>query len=210
MKIAIFGGTGRTGILIVEHALKAGHEVVALVRTPSKMTVKHDRLHLIQGDVMNHADVEKAITGVDAVVSALAPTKGAPKDLFTKAFNNIIAAMKKQGIRRLVTMSGAGVRYPQDKPKFMDKFIVGIMKVVAKDVLADSENYNRLVQNSGLDWTVVRGPMLTNDPYTGNYRAGYLGGDSKVRVARADIAEFVVKQLNTSEWMHKAPVVTGA
>src|SRR5436853_97757 len=101
MKLAIFGATGRTGFPLVKQALEAGYEVVALIRTPTKMPLQHDRLMLVQGDAMNPVDVEKVVQGTDAVISVLGHSKDSPKDLQTVATPNIVAAMQKYGVKRL-------------------------------------------------------------------------------------------------------------
>jgi putative NADH-flavin reductase len=208
-KIVIFGATGQTGIPLVQQALDAGHEVVAFVRTPSKMTVQHERLTLVQGDVMNKADAEKAITpDTDAVVSVLAPTKNGPREVLSQGAENIIAAMNTAGGDRLIYMTGAGVTQPQDEPGVFDKFIKFMLKATAGDVLEHSEMAVKRVQASDLDWTVVRGPMLTNGPHSGQVRAGWLGGDVGSRLARADAADFMLREIEAREWVHKAPVVS--
>lgn len=103
MRIAIFGATGRVGVLLVEQALAAGHEVVALARDPASMSLRGERLALVQGDVMRHEDVERVAQGADAVISVIGRRKDSPKEMHTIATRNIIAAMEKHGVKRLVT-----------------------------------------------------------------------------------------------------------
>lgn len=207
MKIAVFGGTGRTGIPFIEQALAAGHNVTALVRTPSKMPIQNERLTLIQGDVKDTAAVDKTVAGADAVVSLLGPSKG-DKDTLATAGRNIVAAMKKHGVKRLVAMTGAGVRAPQDQPKFFDNVMGFLLKATAGDVLRDSEAYANAIRNSGLDWTLARVPMLTDGAPTGKYRVGWAGVNTGPRLARADGATFMLKQLDDREYVGKAPVVS--
>src|SRR5438876_10489552 len=102
MKLAIFGATGRTGIPLVEQALAAGQEVVALARTSSKLPIQHPKLTVIQGDVLNQADVEKVVQSCNAVLSVLGHRKESPRDMQTVAIRHIIAAMEKYGVKRLV------------------------------------------------------------------------------------------------------------
>jgi putative NADH-flavin reductase len=209
MKIVLFGATGRTGILLIEQALAAGHTVVGFVRTPSKMAIQHERLALVQGDVMNKTDVGKAITpDVDAVVSALAPAKGSPKNLLPVATENIIDCMRANGVQRLIYMTGAGVDMPQDKPKFINHVIKFALKTLAGDVLAQSEQAVRQVQSSGLQWTIVRVPMLTDGPHSARYRVGWVGVNTGPRLSRADAADFMLAQITGREHLHSAPVVS--
>lgn len=208
-KIVVFGATGQTGIPLVQQALDAGHEVVAFVRTPSKMPMQHERLTLVQGDVLNAADVEKAITpDVDAVVSVLAPTKNGPREVLSQGAAHIIAAMEAAGVARLIYMTGAGVTQPEDQPGLFDKFIKFMLKATAGDVLEHSEMAVQRVQASDLAWTVVRGPMLTNGPHTGRVRVGWLGGDVGARLARADAADFMLGEIEKRKWVRQAPVLS--
>ena len=209
MKIAIFGATGRTGLPLVEQALAAGHQVVAFVRTPDKLTVKNDRLTIVQGDVMNAADVNRAITpNVDAVISVVAPLKDSPKDMLPTALRNIIAAMRMSGVRRLIYMTGAGVDMPQDQPKLINHVIKFMLKTMAGDVLKQSEEAAELVQASGLDWTIPRAPMLQDGPHTGKYRVGWVGVGTGPRLNRADAADFILTQLNSDTYFGKAPAIS--
>src|SRR5689334_17166273 len=121
MKIIVFGATGRTGLSLVQQALDAGYQVVTFVRDPAKMQIRHERLGLAQGNVMNLADVDQAIPAdANAVISVLSPVKGSPKDMLPVAVENILQAMKRQGIQRLMYMTGAGVDMPEDKPRLIN------------------------------------------------------------------------------------------
>ena len=208
MELAVFGASGRTGRPLVQQALDAGHDVIALVRTPSAFPIKHDRLTVVQGDAMNAADVDMVVQGVDVVLSVLGHSKNSPKDLQTVAIKNIIAAMEKYGIARLVSLTGAGVDAPQDKPKFINHVIKFALKTMQGAVLADAEQHMQVLQMSNLDWVVVRGPMLTEGPYTGNYRVGWVGVNTGPRISRADIADFMLKQVTDNSFIHKAPMVS--
>lgn len=208
MQIAVFGGTGRTGIPLIQQALEAGHTIVALVRTPSKMPVHDERLRLVQGDVMNSADVDKVVQGSDAVISVIGHTRGSPKDMQTVAIKNMLAAMNKYGVKRLVSLTGAGVAVPQDKPKFMNHVITFLLKLFSGDVLTDAEHHYEVLQSSPLDWTIVRGPMLNEGPHSGKYRVGWVGVNTGTRISRADVADFLLKQLTDNTYLREAPMIS--
>lgn len=209
MKLVVFGATGRTGLQLVRQALNAGHQVVAFVRDPAKMSIKHDHLSLVPGDVMNAADVDRAITAdVDAVISVLSPVKGSPKELLPVAVENILNAMKRQQVKRLIYMTGAGVDMPEDKPKLMNHIIKFALKTMAGDVLKQSELAASKVQNSGLNWTILRAPMLNDNPHSGQYRVGWVGVNTGPRLSRADAADFLIKQLTDTSYVGKAPAVS--
>ncbi|MBC8098783.1 MAG: SDR family oxidoreductase [Armatimonadetes bacterium] len=208
MKIAIFGASGRTGIPLVAQALAAGHSVQALVRTPSKFTIQHPNLTVIQGDVLNTADVARTISGMDAVMSVLAPVKASPNDLLTKAADHILAAMQQHNVKRIIYMTGAGVEMPQDQPKLINHVIKFALKTMAGDVLKQSELAVAKVTKSDREWVIVRGPMLTNSAHTGQYRVGWVGVNTGPRLARANAADFMLKQLSGNQYLGQAPVLS--
>ena len=208
MKLAVFGASGRTGRPLVEQALARGHEVRALVRDPAKLPLQHERLVLVRGDAMNAADVASTVAGTDAVLSVLGQTKGSPKDLQTVATRHMVAAMKAHGAGRIISLTGAGVRDPQDKPKPVDRVFGLLLAVAARDVLRDANAHAEVLRGSGLDYTLVRGPRLTEGPRTGVYRVGYVGKDSGTQASRADVADFMLRQLDDDSWVRRAPVVS--
>lgn len=208
MKLAIFGASGRTGRPLVEQALAAGHSVTALLRDPAKLPVSNERLTIIQGDALDPQAVERTVAGADAVLSTLGQTKGAPKNMQTVATQNIVAAMQQHGVRRLVSLTGAGVRALQDKPKLIDHIIRFALQTLSGDVLRDAEAHADVLRASDLDWVLVRGPVLTDGPYTGKYRVGWVGVNTSPRIARADVADFMLKQTTDSNYVCQAPMVS--
>lgn len=207
MKLAVFGGTGKTGQHVVKQALEAGHEVVALARTPSKFTNQHDRLHIVQGGILDAACVEEVIAGADAVVSVLGPSNNKPEFTISKGTDNILNAMQKHGVQRLIISTGAGVRDPQDKPGVIDRIAGFLIKIFSKNVVADMEQVVQKVRASDRNWTVVRAPMLTDQPAQGNLKVGYVG-DITPRLSREDMAAFMLQQLNDDDWVNKAPAIS--
>jgi nucleoside-diphosphate-sugar epimerase len=208
MKIAVFGATGGTGKHIVKQALDAGHEVVAYVRTPSKMDTQHDNLKLVQGDVTDADCVQQAVAGTDAVISALAPSVNKPDYVISQGMEHIINAMKQHNVQRLIVTAGAGVPDPNDKPGVPDRVIRVLLHLISKHVVKDMEMVVDKVKASGLDYTIGRAPMLTNQPGTGDIKADYLGGDVSARLSREDFARFLLQQLESDQWLNKAPAVS--
>jgi putative NADH-flavin reductase len=208
MKVIVFGATGGTGALMVEQALSAGHEVTAFVRNPAKHHLKHPKMTLAQGDVLNSKLVANAIVGQDAVISALGPISPFIPGLMETAAKNITKAMQKHGIRRLIFSGGTVIRDPQDRPSLTDKLIKALMSIPGREVLRDAENSDDLIRAANLDWTIVRFPtILTNGPRTGQYRTGYLGSASLI-LSRADGADFVVRELSNPKFIRQAPVIS--
>lgn len=208
MKVVIFGASGKTGRHLVEQALGAGHEVAAFVRDPSRLGVSHERLEVVRGDVTDAAAVEGAIAGRDAALSVLGHTKTSPKDVQFVGTKNIVAAMEKRGVRRLVSLTGAGVRVPEDEPKLVDRAFAFLLRRLQGDVLEDAERHAEAIKASGLDWVIVRGPRLTDGEERGEYRVGYVGKDSGTRISRADVAAFMLEQATGDAYLRRMPMVS--
>lgn len=208
MKIAIFGATGRAGHYLVEQALAVGHEVVALARTPAKLNMSDARLSVIQGDVQDSAKVEQTISGADAVISVLGPASNAPTFEVSKGMQHILAAMSKHGVHRLVISAGAGVGDPNDVPKLIHKAINALLKLLSGNVYEDMKRTVATVRASDRDWVIVRVPQLTDDPKSGNVQIGYVGKGMGMRIARADMTDFMLKQLTSDTYLHKAPAIS--
>lgn len=208
MKLAVFGASGRTGRLLVRGALAQGHEVRALVRTPTTMDFQDERLELIQGDALDAAAVAGTVAGTSAVVSTLGHTKTSPKDVQVRATRHIVTAMKTHGVARVVSLTGAGVRDPNDRPKLIDRVFGLLLATFARDVIRDAEAHAAVLRGSGLAYVIVRGPRLNDGSRTGVYRVGYVGKDSGTQISRADIADFMLEQLVDDTWLGKAPMVS--
>lgn len=208
MKIIVFGASRGVGLKVVEQALEASHVVTAFVRSPEKFGVKHTSLTVFQGDSRDAAAVEKAIEGHEAVISTLGPTRPPVPHMMEISAKNIVAAMKKHKVGRLVSTTGAGIRQPEDEPKSIDRLIGFLLNLLAKDVVLDSAENVKTVQASELEWTIVRFPRLMDGEYTRKYRVGFVGKDSGTQISRADGADFVLKELTEKKWLRKLPLVS--
>ncbi len=208
MKIAIFGGTGRTGKHLVEQALSKGFQVNLLARNPGKVNIRNEALTVIAGDVKDAAAVEKTIGGSQAVLSALGPTSNQAEFAVSKGMENILAAMQKDGVKRLIITAGAGVGDPKDEPRFFNHAMNFLLKLMAKNVLADMSRVVDMVRSSDRDWTVVRLPMLTDDPGTDEIKVGYVGKGMGSRISRADAAGFMLAELEKDQFIHESPAIS--
>ena len=212
MKITVLGSTGRTGLPFVDRALAAGHDVVALARTPEKLGDRrdHERLTVVAGDATDPAVVDEAVAGADAVVSLLGHADGAPDDLLTVVGDTVVAAMRDHGVDRYVTLVGAGVRTDRDEGQSLGGRVMSTgLKLFAGDLLTDSREHVERVVDTDLDWTVVRPPRLTEGAYTGDWEAGYLRMGMGNSISREDLAAFVLACVEDDEWVRELPMVTG-
>ena len=211
--IALLGGTGRSGIPFIQQALERGHTIRALLRTPAKATIQHPNLTWVTGDATSAADIDGLIAGTDAVVSLIGQVKGAPENLQSQATNYILDAMRKHDVNRLISLTGGGVRdTANDQPGFMDKAIVFVMKnlagKLAKNALLDGIAHREvLTAAKDIQWTIVRGPMLTEDDAKGSYQVGYVGTVKGIKLTREDLATFMLDELEQGKYIHEMPFV---
>jgi putative NADH-flavin reductase len=208
MRIAIFGSTGGTGRELVRQALEQGHHVTAQARSPEKLEdLRHPELEVIRGDVLDPSDVEHAMAGSEAVLCAIGA--GAERSTVREdATRNIIAAMERNGPSRLICMSSLGVGDSRaDLPFFTKHVIVGIF---LRHAFADHERQEAAVMGSSLDWTIVRPPHLKDGPRTGEYHEGSPLPHRKIqgKISRADVADFMLKQLTDDTYIRKTPGVS--
>ncbi len=208
MKLAVFGGTGRTGLHFVRQALEAGHEVTALARSPSRMNVAHPRLTVIRGDVQDASCIEATVAGADVVVSLLGPTRDNPPFTVAQGTSHILDAMRKYGVRRIVLSAGAGVGDANDSPRLINHLISFLLKVMAKGAYEDMSKTAQVVRASDLDWVMVRVPMLTEAPAAGSIRVGWVGKGTGPRLSREDMASFVLQQVTADDYIRQAPVIS--
>ncbi|MWG35608.1 NAD(P)H-binding protein [Halomarina oriensis] len=210
--MAVFGATGRTGRPLVEQALGRGVDVVAFVRDASGLDVDHEHLTVVEGDAYTGTNVAEAVAPggdpVDAVVSVLGQSDETPDDLLTVAGRNVMAAMRDHGVDRYVTLTGAGVRTDRDDPSLGGRAMNAVMKLVARDVLADASTHAKAVADSDLRWTIVRPPRLTEDAATGEYAAGYLRLGARERLPREDLATFLLDCVEDGTYVGDLPNVT--
>ena len=207
MRIALFGATGRTGNRVLARALEQGHGVTVLVRSPQKLRDAPPSVGVVEGDMMNRADVARAVDGADAVIMAAGPTKSTPTDMLEVSARNIVDAMRDAGVSRLVWLTGAGVVDERDEAALSRSLIRGLMKLVAGKVLTASERAYAIVVGSGLDYTVVRPPMLAEEP-GGVDLGGSYTPPKPIPVGRADLARFLLDAAVKGEFVRESPFVS--
>lgn len=193
MKLIIFGATGQTGQELVKQAIDHGHEVTAFVRSPEKLTLRDERLHVVKGDVLDQA-VTTAVAGQEAVLTALGTESLAYSGFLERSLVRIVTAMKKQGVDRIGYVASAGV----------DDELPGVQGMLAqrilKNPLKDHRQAIALLQQADLNYTVARPLRLLNGPLTGLYRQADTGvpEDAK-QINRADVAHFLLQAIETED-----------
>jgi uncharacterized protein YbjT (DUF2867 family) len=219
MRLAVFGSTGGTGRRLVERAIAEGHDVTALVRNPSRVTARHERLHLVVGDAFDPSSVRETIAGNEAVICVLGSRQpsnplhprrpGDPHGVGSAGSENIIGAMREHGLRRFVCQTAWGVGESRRDPGFAGAFFMNVLvPPLLRDEYADKEAQEKIVAESGLDWVIVRPMILTNGPWTNDYRADVdLKPGRRPYISRADVADFLLKQLTDEAFVRRAPAI---
>ena len=208
MKVVVFGGTGPTGRLIIQEAIDAGMHVRVVARTPEKVTERPDGLEVMQGDALDASDVARAIEGQDAVVSALGvPYTFKPITIYSVAAGHILAAMMEHGVRRFVAVSSGGT-HPGRDPNTPFFFEWILKPIFGRTLYADMRRMEALLEDSDVDWTVLRPAQLVDTP----------GGNARVEpdaytipgattTSRADLAGVIVEQLQAPTLVRRGAAV---
>ena len=192
MKLVVLGATGGTGLEVVRQAIGRGHSVTALVRSPDRLRPFRDRINVERGDLLNPAELERVIRGHDAVLSGFGPrvpVSEADAHLLQQFAVALTSAMARAGVRRAVVESVAFLFKNSILPP---AYLLG--RLLFPRTVADASAMERVFEESGLDWTMVRPPELTDKPYTGRYRVreGYLPTFG-FKISREDVADFMIK-----------------
>lgn len=207
MNILIFGASGATGHELVKQALAQGHMVTAFVRNPPKLKITHQHLKVIQGDVINYQLVDEAVKERDAVLSALGASSPFKYDQsVVDGVSNIIKAMETNGISRFVYMSFVGVKETRNHAGFVIKYIAP--KLLSTEI-AGHEARENMIKKSRLQWTIVRPPALTKGKHLAQCRSGedIISKGFTVTISRADVADFMLRQLTDNTFLRKTPVI---
>ena len=206
MKLAIFGGTGGVGSRLVPMALEAGHSVTAFARNPATLP-KHPALNAVQGELGDFAAVSAAIAGKDAVLCTLGARTNTPDQVvaFGTALENITRAMSAHGVKRLVSISGAGVLLPEDQVTFGRRLVRSILMLATKHVALSKEREAEIIRASGLDWVLVRPPRIVAGAATGKYRV-FPDRVPSSKISQGDVAHLILQCATGDEWVRRAPI----
>ena len=206
MNIVIIGSTGSIGRELIKQALARGHLVTAFARDPAKLHMENQNLKITKGDVMDQASIEQVMAGQDAVISALgAGGKGGVRAAGTR---NLIEVMQKCGVRRFISLSSLGVGASRRNLNFLWKYLM--FGLLLRRAYADHVLQEEHIVNSDLDWTIVRPAAYTDGEHTGDYRHGFPATATglKLKISRADVAEFMLNQLSDDSYLRMAPGIS--
>lgn len=212
MKIVVFGATGIAGKAVVKEALKEGHEVTVLTRNAGKVTARHERLHVVTGNVMDRDVVRNVLEGQEAVIQTLGiggKGDGRPTSFVSEANKIIMEEMKRTNVKRLVAISviGAG-----DSLTFLPwvyrKLVLPLFMRWFQAIIDDKNRMEPMIRESGLDWTIVRCTTIKESPAKGKVRATLDGKGIRFAITAADMAVFMVGQLASTEYLRQSPTIS--
>ena len=208
MNILIVGATRGIGRQLLEQTLTSGHTVTALVRNPQKLSTQRERLKIIKGDILDSDSVALAMAGQDAVCCTIGvKIPWIRVTVFSEGTKNLLQAMEGSGVKRLVCVTGIGAGDSKGHGGFLYDSI--ILPFLLRTIYADKDRQESLIKASGVDWTIVRPGFLTNGPLTENYRIlTNMAGVTAGRISRADVAHFMLKELESKQYLRQTPLLT--
>jgi uncharacterized protein YbjT (DUF2867 family) len=209
MRLLVVGASGRTGRQLVEQGLARGHRIVAFVRKPERLPTRHERLEVAVGDVLDPPSLARAVEGVDAVLCALGHRRYYPNRILSDGTRRLVEAMRAHGVRRLVCETSLGVGDSFGRLGLY--YTLFTVPFILPFYYFDKHRQERVIRASGLDWTIVRPGVLTNRPAKSTYRHGPKVGNwiLTLRVARADVAAFMLDQLESDAYLGASPGIVG-
>jgi putative NADH-flavin reductase len=206
MRVLIIGATGGTGRQLVSQALEGGHRVTAFVRDPHRVGLRHERLMVAQGNVLDYPSLESAVRGQDGVLCALGHKRWFyPNRILSRGTENLVRAMETHGVRRLVCETALGIGDSRGRAGLY--YTLFVAPFILPFYFRDKERQEDVIRASSLDWVIVRPGMLTNGTRRGAYRHGPDLGHWlwTCRISRADVAEFMLRQLAENRYIHSSP-----
>jgi len=210
MKLSLFGASGNLGLACAEKALTLGHELTVLVRDASRFPLEPSaKLKILEGSVLNKADVSRAISeNTDAVLFTLGLKAKSPKDLCTEASKVIVSAMQEKKLRRFVFASGASTLLPGEHYGLGLAFIKGFASCFMKEKHLDKERQLQfLMQTKDIDWTGLRPAKISAKAKGKPYKLGRISMGPLASIAFADCAKAMLDLVQDKEWIQKMPFI---
>lgn len=211
MKITVFGAHGATGQVLVNQALGAGHDVIAVTRRPDEFPITHARLVVATADVFDADGVEKAVDGAEVVLSALGvPFTRKPIAVYSEGTRNIASAMSHHGVKRIVVVSSSATEphHHADGGFLLNRVLQPLVTAtIGKTTYQDVRRMEALLRESDLEWTVMRPSGLFDAPKASDYEL-HEDHAPGIFTSRADLAASMLEQATSTRYVRKAVAVT--
>ncbi len=208
LRLAIFGATGGTGLALTRQALEKGHAVRVLVRNPNRMTLTHQNMRVVLGNVLDRESVTKTLLGSDAALVCLGQRNLLKNTrVVSEGTRLIMDVMRSMGLKRLVFESAFGVGESLEQASFWQR---AVFATLLRAPYADKNIIEPELVKSGLDWTILRPTALTNGPLTGKVEIAAGLRPKTFRVSREDVAAAMLEAMEKKKWIGKMPSITSA
>lgn len=205
MKVLVIGSTGQTGRILIKKLLDLEHEVTAFARKPADIKETSAKLRVVQGDGRDGNSITNAVQGQDIVISVFGPRSLKADNLAETLMRNVVEAMKAHGVQRLINLSAAGVGDSQSEMPFV--FARILIPLLLRSVYADKARGEAILFASGLEFVNVRPGRLNNSPARGGVKASLRAKGLKLTMTREDLADFMIQQMTSREWLGKSPML---
>ncbi|HEY3893974.1 MAG TPA: SDR family oxidoreductase [Pseudonocardiaceae bacterium] len=201
MKLTVLGATGGVGRHIVTHALADGHEVTAAVRDPARLPERHPKLAVLGTNALEAASVKEAVEGADAVLSGIGTAdRHDPHKPASTSARATVQAMIATDVRRIIVVSAAPLNRSGAGQSLLTRRVFSpLLWAIFQEIYLDLELMERILRDSGLDWTSVRPPKLLNSPGQGRYRHAIEADPGGSTIPRADVARAMLDFLTIPE-----------
>lgn len=217
MKVLVVGATGGSGRATVEELLAGGHDVTAFSRHADELPIRSAHVRRLVGDAMDPDSIEGAVAGQDAVVVALGVhdnplavrllrRTATPVNVCSEGTKNVVAAMQRHGIRRLVVLSAYGVGETRRQLPLPWRLAY---RLLLAEQIADKEKQERFVRDSGLDWVIAQPVRLTDREAHGAPYASTAGRVRRGSIPRADVARFLADAITGDAWLGRSVTLSG-
>lgn len=208
--IAVFGADGRTGVPLVKELQERGYRVIASVYSEEGKHRLPGGVEVVVGDITDAHYVDSLVARADAVISVVGHIKGGDPRMQTRGMEHIVTAMQTHGKRRVVSLTGTGVRHEGDTPSLIDRAANTLISFIDPQRISDGIAHAEVLKTSGLDWTILRVLKLTEKEYEGSEYALTSGGPAELSTPRAKVAHMLVEVLADTRWFQHMPVSSRA
>jgi putative NADH-flavin reductase len=207
MNVIIFGANRGVGRCLLDQALAQDYHVTAAVRNPATVNITHERLRVVPCDVLNPASVNQALAGQDVVFCTLGTHSKGPITLYSAGAHNIVQGMQAHQVRRLIFLSNFGI-LGETAQDLQGAALLFLVKRLIRHTLADHRRALEKIRECAPEWIVVRPLPLNNGPLTGCYRIAVDNLPAKgMHIARADVADFMLRQATSDDYLYKVPAI---
>ncbi|AUD25958.1 SDR family oxidoreductase [Bacillus cereus group sp. BC251] len=205
-KIAILGANGKAGKILVNEALEKGYQVKILTRNSTNTEKINKNIETIIGDARNFSTIQDLLQGCSAVINAV----GQPKNesyIFSTVTKHILEAMKESKIKRYILISGGSLNVTGDQKRIVNKIGATLFKLFLPKMMQDKYKELQIIQNSEVDWTIVRLPFVIEGNGIGNIKESLVDMPG-IKIQNGDIAPFIIKQINSDRYVRKCPFIS--